>query len=758
MEHIFEIYITTDEITQERWRQLHSIICEQLGVLPKYQIIIGFEENVIRYFVASNRDLGQLSNNIDFGVLRPFNPDELKIPEKASREGFIKFITGGNILDLKEKTGIKRGKHLQFAVFNIRAVNSSSAITSLNLYFKGASGKYTVATKKIFNFPSHLLAIDFKVNTGYLRKTPPKYLNIEKTVQMFEPMDTNALFSINGFPFSQKDYYLPLNNYEFDKHSFIIGASGSGKSRFIQLYVDRLAQTAQKSNYRVIVIDPHDSLREDLVKVEDSYIVNFANEAAELFGGETQTDVSAATELTVSLMKSLLADQFNARLERVLRFSLYVLFVSQAMSLGMLKRFLTELDLRNQIISHTGEHIPPNIRQFFGTDFNEMRTTHYNEAILPIVSLVDEMQLQPSLVNESEQSLARLIQANFLTVFSLNKVSMGEKVVKTVAGLLVQQIFLLAQAKAFNERVILIIDEVSVVQNPALASILSEARKFNLTVMLTQQYFGQVEEDLRNAIFANVYNYYAFRVSEEDARALAGNLQMEIPKEILTAEKAKGVKEEELKIKYMTELHPRECLCRLSSEGKVLPCFKGRTMDIGTMSAHQPKIDEGDLKEYKAPKVKDARPKKFVEADAIAADAGVQDFPGTGSDASILSQTGTPKIETPNLGLQPPGPQVPMPSVGGGGPSDFEKEPAFNFEESPDLAPENNPEIDPAIRQAAKNDSGQTVVAPPAAAMPIISAPGATEPMPGPGNGNTYSSMSLSELLASQSANANKKD
>ena len=73
---------------------------------------------------------------------------------------------------------------------------------------------------------------------------------------------------------------------------------------------------------------------------------------------------------------------------------------------------------------------------------------------------------------------------------------MGEKVVKTVAGLLIQQIFLLAQANAFNQRVILIIDEVSVVQNPALASILSEARKYNLFVFLTQQYFGQIEEDL----------------------------------------------------------------------------------------------------------------------------------------------------------------------------------------------------------------------------------------------------------------------
>jgi hypothetical protein len=65
-----------------------------------------------------------------------------------------------------------------------------------------------------------------------------------------------------------------------------------------------------------------------------------------------------------------------------------------------------------------------------------------------------------------------------------------EKVVKTVAGLLIQQIFLIAQSRVIPQKILLFVDEVSVVQNPALASILAEARKFNLFVILTQQYFG----------------------------------------------------------------------------------------------------------------------------------------------------------------------------------------------------------------------------------------------------------------------------
>lgn len=181
--------------------------------------------------------------------------------------------------------------------------------------------------------------------------------------------------------------------------------------------------------------------------------------------------------------------------------------------------------------------------------------------------------MQPSLgeQNDNASSLSKVITTNALTVFSLNKVSMGEKVVKTVAGLLIQQIFLLAQSHSFNEKVILIIDEVSVIQNPAIAQILAEARKYNLFVFLTQQYFGQIEKNLQDAIFTNVSNYYVFRVSEEDARALEGNLTIELPKELMVEEKEIGNKENELRVRILTSLNNRECLLRLSSDGQILP-------------------------------------------------------------------------------------------------------------------------------------------------------------------------------------------
>lgn len=569
--HHFELYLTGDQLTTDQWNKLHRAIVLQDGPLGTFELTFACSNNVVRFFVSSRRDIGALSNSIEGVVLK--KTERPSLPAANRREHLISLATT-NILDMREHYSIAKHKTLGYATITATALG----ITKIVLLFQDRSGRWSTAVKYTKHFPAHLLSIDFAANTAYMKKRTPTYLDIERSLSMLTGDATNALFSVDTFPYFAKPYYLDLAGYEFDKHSFIMGSSGSGKSKLIELLIDRLQRTVAAMNYRVVVIDPHAALEQDLHALPATKIINFGGETAQLFPSAT-TDISAATELTTTLLKSLMTTDPSPRLERVLRFSLYVLFTGQCMSLMMLKSFLTELDLRNELLQHVNGYVPDNLALFFGSEFNEIRTQHYAEAVSPIIALIEELQLQPALLSETGASLSKTIQDNFLTVFSLNKVSMGDKVVKTVAGLLIQQIFLLAQARAFGQKVILIIDEVSVVQNPALASILAEARKFNLTVILSQQYFGQIEKGLRDAILSNVLNYYIFRVSEEDARALEANLTIELPKEILQQMAARGLNESDVRTRLMTELHPRECLARVTAHGQILPAVRARTID-----------------------------------------------------------------------------------------------------------------------------------------------------------------------------------
>ena len=585
--HHFELYLMGDNVTDDQWRKLCLAVAKQGSALGSSTLTFVCTDNVVRFFVSSPHDVSALSNSIEGMVLK--RAERPNLPTATRRERFTTLPTT-SILDMREYYLISKRKTLEYVTLKI----GPFGLVRAELFFRGDDGSWGVAVKRLRHLPTHLFAIDFAANTSYLKKQPPLYLDIEKSLSMLASDPVSALFSVDTFPYFARPYYLNLAGYEFDKHSFIIGSSGSGKSKLIELIIDRLQGTVAAMNYRVVVVDPHAALEQDLQYLPSTKVINFGGETTQLFPSAT-TDISAATELTTTLLKSLMSENPSPRLERVLRFSLYVLFTGQCMSLPMLKSFLSELATRNELLQHVKGYVPDNLMLFFGSEFNELRTQHYSEAVSPIIALIEELQLQPALLAEADSSLAKTIQDNFLTVFSLNKVSMGDKVVKTVAGLLIQQIFLLAQARAFGQKVILIVDEVSVVQNPTLASILAEARKFNLTVILTQQYFGQIDKGLRDAILSNVLNYYVFRVSEEDARALEANLTIEIPKEVLQQMAERGLKESDVRTKLMTELHPRECLARLTANGQILPAVRARTVDTtlrapaGAQATAQPK-------------------------------------------------------------------------------------------------------------------------------------------------------------------------
>lgn len=605
-----ELILINDKFTKSDWDSTSLAIAKATsGLKPisyPYSLIVTFDENIIRFYIQSQSNIQALSNALPGIILR----EQATLPQTTTADGpkksikFLKLPTGGNLLDVKEKYKIQEAKDLQNVRIDVQKIGNK-LLSKLTMTFAMGNVLYE-AKQQLSLFPSHLLDMDFNQNSSYARASTPTYVSLEKTMHILQTNPADSVLQIDGFPYSTSPYFLKIGSYEFDKHSFIVGSSGTGKSKFIELLISELDKNQLlRTNYRVIVIDPHDNIRTDLEHINNSHIINFSKDTAQLFP-DVSSDIQAATELTTTLFKSLLADQYNPHLERVLRFSIFVLLTSQAMSLQYLKTFLTDIELRNQILAHVDSYIPPNIAQFFNTDFNEIRTKHYIEGIQPIIALVDEMQMNPSMVNESSQSLAQLISSNFLTVFSLNKVSMGEKVVKTVAGLLIQQIFLLAQARAFNEKIILIIDEVSVVQNPALAQILSEARKYGLSVILAQQYFGQIDKDLRDSIVTNVMNYYVFRVSDEDAKLLEGNIKIELPSEVLARGVEKGIKEPQLRTKLMTELSPRECIVRISAGGQLLPAMKARTVDIKTNPSHKP----NSLKKSSAPR--QAVPEKFI--------------------------------------------------------------------------------------------------------------------------------------------------
>jgi hypothetical protein len=67
----------------------------------------------------------------------------------------------------------------------------------------------------------------------------------------------------------------------------------------------------------------------------------------------------------------------------------------------------------------------------------------------------------------------------------------------------------------------LYIDEFQNFMTPSIKTILAEARKYKLSLNMAHQYLGQLDDDIKSAVFGNVGTKFAFRVGPEDTEFLA---------------------------------------------------------------------------------------------------------------------------------------------------------------------------------------------------------------------------------------------
>ena len=560
-----EIYLTKKYVTSNEWLELIKTIANYNGIFRPFKISVTNESNKLRYFVTTRCSLPTTINHLDTFLLKPAN--NISVPKMKAAIPFISKL-GNNIIDIINFCEIRNKGNFEYLEINTIKLAEDKYKKSINFYLTkdNVIKKYKV----VFGIPQNILSVNFEGNKRYFFKESPKYLDISKSLHLLNSDISNSILKIDTFPYIQGNFYLNQNSYDFDKHSVIFGSSGCGKSKFISLMIHNIYKNVNlKQKYKFIVIDPHASLEDDIGGIAE--VIDFKSdmESIDLFVNNSD-DIVASTELLLDLFKTLLADQFNSKLERVLRHSVYLLLTDKSFNFNNLRNLLLDLEYRTNMIKKLTDSLPISVVEFFLSDFNELKTKSYGETISPLVGFVDEMEMLPVFNGQKVfKNLKDTINNNFLTLFSLDRTKIGDKVTKTIAGLVMQQLLTLIQRHEVDEHIVFIVDEVAVVENPILARFLSEARKYNLSLILAGQYFNQISGNLKNAIFANVINYYIFRVSKIDAGILVDNFNMKVPLDDT----------KERKIKILTELNDRECIARINSNGVLLPAFKAHTLD-----------------------------------------------------------------------------------------------------------------------------------------------------------------------------------
>jgi hypothetical protein len=129
---------------------------------------------------------------------------------------------------------------------------------------------------------------------------------------------------------------------------------------------------------------------------------------------------------------------------------------------------------------------------------------------------------------KSTFDLRKLMDEKKILIINLSKGRVGEANANLLGSMLITKIYLGAMSRAdvspgalkklpnFN----LYVDEFQSFANESFADILSEARKYKLSLIIAHQYIEQMSDEVRAAVFGNVGSMIAFRVGAFDAEVL----------------------------------------------------------------------------------------------------------------------------------------------------------------------------------------------------------------------------------------------
>lgn len=316
-------------------------------------------------------------------------------------------------------------------------------------------------------------------------------------------------------------------------HVYVIGKTGSGKTTLLKnMIVQHIAL-----GHGVGLVDPHGDLAQELLhhipRWRTDHLCYFNPGdldfpiAMNLLANVPPDDRHLVASGIVGAFKSIWKDSWGPRMEYILYNAIAALLDCQNTSLLGVNRLLTDDTYRAWVVRQVKD---PFIREYWADEFAGYDDRFRREAIAPIQNKLGQFLLNPVVRNILGQvrckvSFPFIMNNQRLFIANLSKGKLGHDKANLLGSLLVTQFQLAAmgrtnQPEQERKDFYLFIDEFQNFSTDAFASILAEARKYRLCLVLSHQYIDQVPLPIRQAVFGNVGTLISFRVGHTDGDVL----------------------------------------------------------------------------------------------------------------------------------------------------------------------------------------------------------------------------------------------
>jgi hypothetical protein len=321
---------------------------------------------------------------------------------------------------------------------------------------------------------------------------------------------------------------------ERERHVYIVGKSGSGKSTFLF----NLAMGDISRGDGVAVIDPHGDLALDILDCIPRSRINDVcyfdvTDTERPVGFNPTTKIAPerralAAAGIVSAFKHLWSDSWGPRLEHFLFHGIATLVSREHATLIDLPRIYTDDNFRDRLLRSVDD---PETLRFWRDEYPSYTKAFRSEAFAPILNKAGQFTASPQLRLILGQVAPRLdlkftMDNRRILIANLAKGAIGEQASNLLGSLLVSHLQLVAMERGSlppHQRVpfFVHVDEFQTFSSDAFASLLSEARKFATHFALANQYTDQLPHAVRSAVIGNAGSLVVFRVGSRDSELLA---------------------------------------------------------------------------------------------------------------------------------------------------------------------------------------------------------------------------------------------
>ncbi|WP_424363089.1 type IV secretory system conjugative DNA transfer family protein [Methylocystis parvus] len=233
----------------------------------------------------------------------------------------------------------------------------------------------------------------------------------------------------------------------------------------------------------------------------------------------------------VSAFENIWAQSWGPRLAYIFTNALRLLLDSKDQTLLGLPRLLVDDAYRDWLIKRCDD---PVIRAYWRTEYAAYDNRFRNEAIAPLQNKIGILLANPFLRSilcqrASTIDVRRAMDGGRVLIINLSKGSLGAEPAHLLGALLITAFAQAAEARQDTPEekrgdFTLYVDEFQNFATESFTSILSEARKWRLSLVCANQHVRQLPEPLQHAIFGNAGTIIVFRVGAQDAGLLADEL------------------------------------------------------------------------------------------------------------------------------------------------------------------------------------------------------------------------------------------